>query len=103
RAVLDDEALVHVGLAHAEARIPEDVERDLLVGEADREVLAAAGAKSLRRLAGPEQRDAPLRQQFVDKRADQRHWQLLTPRRPGPSAFSPRQSSTGRTPRQCRG
>src|SRR6185369_530121 len=51
RSVLDDDPAVHVGLADAEARILGDVEADLAVGEADREVPTAARAERLRRLA----------------------------------------------------
>ena len=35
-------ALVHIGFADPEPRVPDDVERDLAVGETDGEMLAAA-------------------------------------------------------------
>ena len=52
-AVLDDQAPVHIGFADAEPRVAGDGEADLAVGEANRQMLAAAG---------PELCGAPARQ-----------------------------------------
>ncbi len=73
RAVLDDQAAVHIGLAEPETRVPGDVEPDPAVGEADGEPRAAAGTAGLALAVGRDDREAAFLEQLVHELADQRH------------------------------
>ena len=77
RPVLDDQPAVHVGFAEPEPRILDDVERDLAIREAHRQVLPAAASEGLRPLARAQQGDAAFGQAACRRACRSATWTLL--------------------------
>ena len=66
RPVLDDQPAVHISLADRQARVAHQLERDLAIGNADRQILAAAGPISVPLAVGHDDRNPPPAQQRSD-------------------------------------